>query len=47
MNHTYGLDYTGAANDAHVVSIGLTYLVIAAALCATAYAFRAQQLRGN
>lgn len=47
MNHTYGIDYTGAANGSNVISVGVRYLVVAAGLCAAAYVIRARQLRGN
>jgi hypothetical protein len=47
MNHTYGLDYTGAASGPNVISVGLRYVAIAAGLCMAAYVFRARQLRGN
>ena len=47
MNHTYALDYTGAASGSNVLSIALKYLAVSAALCAAAYVFRARQLRGN
>ena len=45
MNHTPGLDFTGAASGPHTVSYALIYIALAAALLASAYAIRARQLR--
>jgi hypothetical protein len=45
MNHTPGLDFTGAANGAHTTSYALSYIAIAAALLVSAYAIRFRQLR--
>lgn len=45
MNHTPGLDFTGAANGAHTTAYALVALGIAAACVAGAYAVRTQQLR--
>ncbi len=47
MNHTYGLDYTGAASGPNVLPLALKYLAISIALCVVAFLFRARQLRGN
>ncbi|HLZ11050.1 MAG TPA: hypothetical protein VKP58_00560 [Candidatus Acidoferrum sp.] len=47
MNHTPGLDYTGAADGAHGLSFAVKYFAIAAACLGAACAFRARQLRGN
>ncbi len=47
MNHTPGMDYTGAADLAHPVAFTVRYLLLASGLLATAIVFRAHQLRGN
>jgi hypothetical protein len=45
MNHTPGLDFTGAANGAHTMAYAVVALGIAAACVVGAYAVRARQLR--
>ena len=45
MNHTPGLDFTGAANGPHTASYAAVYLALAAACLASAFAFRARQLQ--
>jgi hypothetical protein len=45
MNHTPGLDFTGAASGPHTISYALIYLALTAALLVSAYAIRFRQLR--
>ncbi len=45
MNHTPGLDFTGAASSPHSVSNALMYLALAAALLVSAYVIRSRQIR--
>jgi hypothetical protein len=45
MNHTPGLDFTGAASGPHTISYALIYLALSAALLVSAYAIRFRQLR--
>jgi len=45
MNHTPGIDFTGAASGAHTASYALIYIALAAALLVSAYAIRSRQLR--
>lgn len=47
MNHTPGIDYTGAANQSHPYSFAAKYIAVAAVLLSAAYLFRARRLRGN
>ncbi len=44
MNHTPGLDFTGAASASHTISYALIYLALAAALLISAVAIRSRQL---
>jgi hypothetical protein len=45
MNHTPGLDFTGAASGPHTTSYALSYITLTAALLAFAYAVRFRQIR--
>lgn len=45
MNHTPGLDFTGAASGTHAVSYALIYIALAAAFLVSAIAIRSRQLR--
>jgi hypothetical protein len=45
MNHTPGLDFTGAANGTHTISYAFIYIALAAALFISAFALRSRQLR--
>lgn len=45
MNHTPGLDFTGAANAAHAVAYGLLYGSLAVAFLLSSLALRSWQLR--
>ena len=45
MNHTPGLDFTGAASGPHAISYALIYLALTAALLVSAYAIRFRQIR--
>lgn len=45
MNHTPGLDFTGAANGPHTISYAMTFLALAAAFLLFGFALRAAQLR--
>ncbi len=45
MNHTSGLDFTGAASGTHTISYALIYFALAAALLISAFAIRSRQLR--
>lgn len=45
MNHTPGLDFTGAANGTHTISYAFIYIALAAALFLSAFALRSRQLR--
>lgn len=45
MNHTPGLDFTGAANGPHTVSYAITFLALAAVLLLSGFGLRAAQLR--
>jgi hypothetical protein len=45
MNHTPGLDFTGAASGPHTISYALIYIALTAALLVSAYAIRSRQLR--
>jgi hypothetical protein len=45
MNHTPGLDFTGAASGPRTISYALIYIAITAALIVSAYAIRFRQLR--
>jgi hypothetical protein len=45
MNHTPGLDFTGAASGPHTISYALIYLALTAALLVSAFAIRSRQLR--
>jgi hypothetical protein len=47
MNHTVGLDFTGAGNGAYTLHYATSYLVLAALLLLASYFARARQLRGN
>jgi hypothetical protein len=47
MNHTRGLDYTGAASGLLTVRYASIYLALAVILLLSAFAVRARQLRGN
>jgi hypothetical protein len=47
MNHTPGLDFTGAASGPHTIPYALIYLAITAALLVSAYAIRSRQLQHN
>ena len=47
MNHTPGLDFTGAANGSLTMRYAVIYLVISAALLAFAFLTRARQLRSS
>jgi hypothetical protein len=44
MNHTPGLDFTGAASGSHPISYALIYIALTAALLVSAYAIRFRQL---
>jgi hypothetical protein len=45
MNHTSGLDFTGAASGSHTVSYALYYIAFSAALLIAASLFRSRQIR--
>ena len=45
MNHTPGLDFTGAASGVHATSYAIIYIALTAALFVSAYAIRFRQLR--
>jgi hypothetical protein len=45
MNHTPGIDFTGAASGPHTASYALIYIALAAALLVSAYGIRSRQLR--
>lgn len=45
MNHTPGLDFTGAANGPHTTSYAVVYLALAAVFLVSAFAFRARQIQ--
>ncbi len=45
INHTPGLDFTGAASGPHTISYAAIYLALAAAFLVIAYVIRARQLR--
>jgi hypothetical protein len=47
MNHTPGLDFTGAANGAATTRDSVIYAALTAGLLAVAFLFRARQLRAN
>ncbi len=47
MNHTPGLDFTGAANGPLVIHYAFVYTAISAALLAFAFFARSRQLRSN
>lgn len=47
MNHTVGLDYTGAANGPPTVHYAFIYLVLGAATLAVAFLTRTKHLRGD
>ncbi len=44
MNHTPGLDFTGAASGPHTISYALIYLAVTAALLISAFASRSHQI---
>jgi len=45
MNHTPGLDFTGAASGSHAISYALVYIALGAALLVSAFFVRSRQLR--
>jgi hypothetical protein len=45
MNHTPGLDFTGAASGPHTISYAFVYIALSAALLISALALRSHQLR--
>lgn len=45
MNHTPGLDFTGAASGSRAIPYALIYLALAAAFLVSAFAIRSRQLR--
>ncbi len=45
MNHTPGLDFTGAASGTHTISYAFVYIALSAALLISAFAIRSHQLR--
>jgi hypothetical protein len=45
MNHTPGLDFTGAASGSHAISYALVYIALSAALLVSAFFVRSRQLR--
>ncbi|MGB2643108.1 MAG: hypothetical protein WBG02_17585 [Candidatus Acidiferrum sp.] len=45
MNHTPGLDFTGAASGSHTVSYALIYFALSAALLICSFLIRSRQLR--
>lgn len=45
MNHTPGLDFTGAASGPHTISYALIYIALAAGLFVAAFLIRSSQLR--
>jgi hypothetical protein len=47
MNHTPGLDFTGAASGPHAISYAIIYLVLTAALLVSALVIRSRQLQRN
>jgi hypothetical protein len=47
MNHTIGLDYTGAANAQQTFRYALIYLALAAVFLCAAFLTRSRQLRGD
>jgi hypothetical protein len=47
LNHTAGMDFTGAASGAATMHYALVYFALSAALLAAAFFFRARQLRNN
>jgi hypothetical protein len=47
LNHTPGLDYTGAANGAATLRYAVIYVAMSAALLAVTFLARARQLRQN
>jgi hypothetical protein len=47
MNHTPGLDFTGAASGPHAISYAIIYLVLTAALLVCALVIRSRQLQRN
>jgi hypothetical protein len=47
MNHTPGFDFTGAASNSFTLRYAVIYLMISAALLASAFFARAQQLRSS
>jgi hypothetical protein len=45
MNHTPGLDFTGASNASHTISYAVIYIALSTALLALAFFLRSRQLR--